>query len=811
MKPTSINHFNAYKQRPKAALALAVGMALPAMAVADSALMIEEVIVTAQKREQSLQDVPVSVSVMAGAAIAESGITNLDELSTHVPNLSISEGSQTTAITMRGLGSGINQGFEQSVGMFIDGIYAGRDRQFRSPFLDVASVEVLRGPQGTLFGKNTIAGALNLRTAKPEDEFEASLRTTYEPEYNDYAVEGILSGPVSDTFKARLAVKQAEADGVLENTFTGRDEPSKVETVMRTTLLWEPNDDVSVTAKYETARYDVGGESNRIDQDGGWAPVYGGIDPAFGIDDDFARSAASEKSENDNESLTLTVEYALGEYTLTSITGYSEYQYHDYQDVDFSPVEVLTQVQDQDFDQWSQELRLTSPLGERFNFITGLYFQTSNLEHHKRLDSDLGALRGGIPLVGTINGNPVPINALSVADILAPAAFLNLGSGLMPTNVSASSVTAGLNGARSSRVSDFYQDADTWAIFGQGTWHLRDDLHLTFGLRYTEETKEASRTLFITEYGTENPLPVTDPNYALLVGIQSGIFGTENHALDDSTTVENLSPSFKAQYDLNDDIMLYASVSRAFKSGGFSESGTSGDLDEFSFDDEEALAFELGGKMRILDGRGSLNFALFQTNYEDLQVSAFVGDKFVVGNAAEATSRGLEVDSVVRLSEGITLMASMAYLDATYDKFDTASCTLAQIQSGGASARSCAQDLAGETLAFAPEWSANIGLDHVANLTEDLELRTLLNINYTDEQYLAQDLDRQTLEESHVTINARVALTEPGSFWELALVGKNLTDEAIRTYANDVPLMDGAFFTYMALPRTVAVQFSLAY
>lgn len=792
-------------------LALAISLALPAAAMARQEFLIEEVTVTAQKREQNLQHVPVSVAVVSGVAIAEAGMTNLDELSTHVPNLIITEGSQTTAITMRGLGSGINQGFEQSVGLFIDGIYAGRDRQFRSPFLDIAAVEVLRGPQGTLFGKNTIAGALNITTARPGDAFEASLRTTYEPEYNEYALEGILSGALTDNLKARLALKQAETDGYLENTFTAGDEPNRVETVVRGTLVWDTSEDLTVTAKYETARYDIGGEANRIDSDGGWSAVYLGVDPAFATGDDFARSAGQEVSENDNASFTLTVDCALGEYTLTSISGYSEYQYHDHQDVDFSPLELLTQVQDQDFDQWSQEIRLISPLGEKFDFIGGLYYQTARLKNHKRLDSDLAVIAGGVPALGSVNGMPLPVNPFSVANLLAPATFINAGGGLIPTNIAASIVAAGLDGGRSARFSEFDQDARAWAIFGQGTWHVRDDLHLTFGLRYTEEAKEASRDLDITEYGTETPLSVTDPDNALTLGIQNGVFGTFNHNLQDDFAVQNLSPSFKVQYDLDDGAMLYASASRAFKSGGFSESGTDADAAGFSFDDEQALAFELGGKLRILDGRGVVNFALFQTHYEDLQVSAFVGDRFVVGNAAEATSRGLEVDSQMRLTKDLTLTASMAYLDAGYDKFENASCTLAQIEASGTSANTCEQDLKGETLAFAPEWTANMGLGHVTGLTQDLELRSHLNINYVGEHYLAQDLDARTLEEDHITVNARVALTGVSSFWELALIGKNLTDASIRTYANDVPLMNGAYFTYMALPRTMAVQFSLAY
>jgi len=796
---------------------LAVGILLPTMALAQSDFQIEEIVVTAQKRQQSLQDVPVSVSVVTGTAIAETGISNLDELSTLVPNLSITEGSQTTSITLRGLGSGINQGFEQSVGMFIDGIYAGRDRQFRSPFLDVAAVEVLRGPQGTLFGKNTIAGALNISTAKPSNEFEASLRLTNDPKYKSYGVEGIISGAITDTLQGRLALKQSESDGFINNTLLNEDEPSKVETVARATLVWSPSDELTLTAKYEIGRFDVSGEANRIDVDGGWGEVFRTIDPDFATSDDYARSTdLAEFSANDNESFTLNVDYSLGEYTLTSITGYSEYNYSDSQDVDFSPLEVLNQYQDQDFEQFSQEFRITSPLSDTFDFLAGAYYQSSSLDHRKNLDSNIGNLVGGVPAVGTFNGFPVGFNPFSVAELLAPAAFFNPGVGPLPINASASifsTASQSRNGGvvGGGRISNFSQEAETWALYGQGDWHVRDDLQLSFGLRYAEETKDVTRDLFLHAFGSELELDSNDPANALSIGIQNGVFSTAKHSLQDGETVENLSPSVKVIFNLSDDIMVYASVSKAFKSGGYSESGTDGDVDGFHFDDEEALAFELGSKLRIFDGRGSLNLALFQTNYKDLQVSAFVGDKYVVGNAAEATSRGLEVDSVVRLTDGLSLKASMAYLDATYDEFANASCTLAQIQSSGATAKDCAQDLGGETLPFAPEWSANVGLEHFTDLNSSLELRTNLMLNYTGEQYLAQDLDIQALEESHLTLNGRVSLMNIESNWELALVGKNLTDEKIRTYANDVPLMDGAYFTYMGIPRTVAIQFGLSY
>jgi outer membrane receptor protein involved in Fe transport len=786
---------------PLLTLSIAAALAQPSMAQEGFAL--EEIIVTAQKRAQSLQDVPVSVNVVSGENITENSIQNLDELSGIVPNLTITEGSQSTNIFIRGLGSGINQGFEQSVGMFIDGIYAGRDRQFRAPFLDVENVEVLRGPQGTLFGKNTIAGALNITTAKPTEEFEARATTTYEPERNEYTLEAVVSGPLSDDLGGRLALRQSEGDGYLDNTYSGREESSHVETVIRGTVVWDATEDLTLTAKLETGRYDVGGESNSLDQTGPWAPLFTDIDPDFDLNDPYSRSTnLVESSYNDNDSFTLTVDWQLGEYTLTAITGYSAYEYSDVQDVDFTPLEMLSQFQDQEFEQWSQEIRLTSPLGESFDFIAGVYWQTSTLEHHKRLASYLGSLQPALPAgPGGVFGGQYGI-------LPSP-----LGGGL-----SGAIYTGAATNLRNSRVSDFEQDSDTVAVFAQGNWHISEQLHLTMGLRYTQERKEAERELYLSEYDSEVPFNPAHPLYPTLLTIQGGVFGAFAHEIEDDRTASDLSPSLKLAYDLNDETMIYASVSKAFKSGGFDEAGTSGDdpgefvgqvAAPFDYEEEEALAFELGAKLRLLDGAATLNLAAFETRYEDLQVSAFIGDKFLVGNAAEATTRGLELDGNWRLTEGLTLSASMAYLDATYDSFENASCTYAQVAAFGG--QGCTQDLSGESLAYAPEWSASVNLNHVTSLGETLELRSNLGLAYTDEQYLAQDLDSATLEDSYVLTNARIALSDMSDRWELALVGKNLTDEEVRTFANDVPLMAGAIFAYRLPPRSVAVQFSIRY
>lgn len=756
---------------------------LPALGQAEG-FFLEEVIITAQKREQNLQDVPVSVNVVAGDQIAEGGIGNLEELSGLVPNLAINESPQGLSIYIRGLGSGDNQGFEQSVGLFIDGVYVGRSRQFQAPFLDVASVEVLRGPQGTLFGKNTIAGAMTVTTAKPTNELEASLQTTYEPRFDSYSTEGVLSGPITDTLKGRLAVSQSESGGFMENTALDTDEPDSLNTVVRGTLLWEPTDDLNVLVKYEQGHSEMAGRNYVTDEVGPWGALYSSNDAEFDVSDPYKRSVSTnEFSETNSESFTLNVNYAMGEYELTSITGYSEYQHDGVVDGDSSALDAAIFPQGQDFHQWSQELRLSSPLGSEFDFITGLFFQTADLSATRRLDSNLSAYSAVNPALA----------------VIPPVGFQ----------------------------SEFNQETETYAAFGSVTWHINDVVHVTGGLRYTIEEKEASRDLFYTGYNSQTPLaqaydPTAAPmaqlpanTYALAVGGQH-LLGVYEHQVDSDRRAENVSPSLKVQYDLSDDVMLYASVSQAFKSGGFNEFGNQGDdvgeygssPESFDFDEEEALAFELGGKTSLFDGAAKLNFALFRTDYSDLQVSTFRGDTFSVGNAAEAISQGVEVDGTIRLGETLYLNASMAYLDASYSKFENASCTVAQIAT---TVGDCTQDLTDRELANAPKWTGNIALDHELNVGEQLLLRSHVDVSFADEQYLATDLDPHTLEDAHTKVNARLGLGNADGTWELALVGKNLTDEEIRSWSNDPFILSGSYFSYYEPPRTVAIQFMLNY
>jgi iron complex outermembrane receptor protein len=229
-------------QLKRSAIAIAVASGLAAMPL--QAQMLEEVIVTATKRAVGMQDVPIALSVMSGKKIAEAGITNLEDMAVFMPNVHIAEGSSSDSVFIRGIGSGVNFGFEQSVGTFIDGIYFGRAQASRSSFLDIERVEVLKGSQSTLFGKNTIAGAISITTAKPTDEFEGSIALTAEPEFGGQSATLTLSGPITDNFGARFVIKDEKSDGWMDNGAINQDEQQKDNQVARLVLAWQPTDDL---------------------------------------------------------------------------------------------------------------------------------------------------------------------------------------------------------------------------------------------------------------------------------------------------------------------------------------------------------------------------------------------------------------------------------------------------------------------------------------------------------------------------------------------------------------------------------------
>ena len=734
---------------------------------AEGSFALEEVIVTAQKRSESLQDVPLSVQALDGTKIKEANIQQIAELSSYIPNFQMTETTTGNAVFVRGVGSGNNQGFEQSVGLFVDGIYAGRGQQFRAPFLDVARVEVLKGPQDTLFGKNTLAGAINITTQRPTDEFEGEINASYGEQYDEQEYSGVVSGPLSETVSGRLVGKYAKSDGFLENTYTGSNTPASEEHMVRASVLWDATDTTQVFAKIESGKIDTYGRNVQISNpNGNIFALSGAINvdlldaPAYitsGENGQFDNLTTSdsfnqEKFESENSGAMIEVQTELEGHTLTAITGYSEYSYADITDGDFGPLRAVEQGVTQNFEQLSQEFRLTSDHDGDVQYVAGVFLQAQELSSR-----------------GTIDLSLLPIGVAAEVSTL--------------------------------RKMD--QDTTTAALFGQLDWSVTEALNLTLGLRYGYEKKEATQSVDVLEFGDESRTPTTAAGPVLFA---SALAGTVAHAYEGNRSGSQFTPTLGAQYHFDSGTMVYVRLAQGFKSGGFNEAETSGVEERFSYDDEEATSLEFGSKMRLLDGAATLNTSVFYSEYDNRQVSSFEGLSFVVGNAAQSISQGVEVDGRWRATEQLTVGLSMAYLDSTYSEFANAACKAVDAQAATRAGNVCQQDLAGATTIFAPEWSANLNVRYLQPLGDSLQMALQFDANFADDHFFQQDLDSLDTQAAETVWNARLSLFDDSDAWELALVGKNLTDKTITSTGNDMPLFTGAHFKTTNAPRTFKVQ-----
>jgi len=806
-----------FKKAPLvAAIALATTTSL------SYAQQLEEVIVTAQKRAESLQDVPISVSAMQGDKIQEAGIPNMAALADYVPNLHIANAPVNTNIYMRGMGSGNNQGFEQSVGMYIDGIYMGRGRQYRSPFLDVQRVEVLRGPQGTLFGKNTVAGAINIITASPDvgDEFEGEVAVSAES-FDGLIVEGYVSGTVTDNLALRFAAKYRETDGYAENKFLNDDEPNIEDQTYRFTAVWQPTDTLNINVKYSNSTYDIVGSPSTtklyLDPAARDALVPNRsafADSAYAVNDTFYPELVDiakkdfttfkdnnlgqdgktntigknpDSSENDVDNFAMNIDWDIGEHTLTSVTGWSAYDSTDGVDVDWLPVQFISRDDDSEFEQFSQEFRLTSPGGEFFDYVVGAYYEESTLKSLRAVDIDTSF------------------------DGLYPE-FLSIQTGLpaevLPQNL-LSALTGGAYDANQIARNHKYEiDADSWAVFGQGTFNISDTWRVTLGLRYTEETKAVKSSQFVSDSNTGIRTP--SDNF-FLAFIQAGTFNTYTYDYDVDRDTDALLPSMVVQWDVSDDSMLYLSLSQGFKSGGFtgSDDGEPAGFipgqtpipgfvytepsDEFEFDDENVDALEIGGKHTLLDGGMTLNWAYFYSEYEDLQTSVFKGVGFGVTNAASSEVQGIEVDMMWQVTDGLRLGANAAWLDAEFADYKDGPCTAIQLDVDplcGTSDGFTSNDLSGEPTTYASEYSAAMFYDYSYIMGGGMEIFTGGDVNWRDSFNPSGDNDPVDQVDSYYKVNLRLGLR--GDSWEVMAYGRNILDEEVFSQSFDVPVLAGS-------------------
>ncbi len=814
----------------KARWVVLAGLA-PALA---GAAVLEEVVVTAQHREQSLQDVPVSVSAIAGDKLMEAGINRMEDLQAYVPNLTVTESGISTDIYIRGIGTGMNQGFEQSVGMYVDGIYYGRAQLARAPFLDLSRVEVLRGPQNILHGKNSIAGAVNLITAAPTDEFEGLFSALYEPRFDEQVYDLMLSGPLTDKLGVRFAARLREYGGYMENLFLDRDEPQYDQATYRLKLAWFASDDAKITLKLEKGKFDsVGRQAEVINDEPSTSttPIFAGRTEAEILDrtqfapfvdvdthesvrnnfQDYKRSSNGDFSNNDTTNVTLNaVWYNDSGHEFTAITGFMSYEYDDLCDCDATSAPLFKLAMEEQYDQYSQEFRWVSPVGERMEFIGGLYLQHNELHFKDALIQDsevvVGLLNAADFQEGGARGDidPNPLGG-------SPEEVLGIGD--------AGNAVADITGPR-----DFFSESDIISGFLQGTFHLSDSFRLTLGGRQTYEHKKGRRKLELADL-QGNVLPIGEVDTVAAIS-----FGAERHDLKGERTENHFSPLVNVQWDYSDDGMAYFTATKGFKAGGFDARSNASPSAEptpanpgalvpnqvsligtFEYDEEIATSFELGMKTGLLEGAAELNIAAFYTEYENLQISIFDGTiGFNVGNAQEAVTMGIEMDGRWQITDYLTLGGALALMDFEFTDFKNGQCQQDQ-QPDSPNGINC--DYTGKSNQYVADWSGTLMLGYMRPISRSLGLGVSLDMVFTDDYNPSSNLDERVEQEGWVKYNGRIGLGAIDQTWELSLIGKNLTDEVVIVYAADTPLSKTIFGAtshtgFVDAPRSVAMQFT---
>jgi iron complex outermembrane recepter protein len=576
---------------------MAIAVASSAMPLVAQDMALEEVIVTAQKRAQNVQDIPVTINVVDGSALDSFSIRNTNDLADSVPGLTIQHTPQNLSnISMRGLGTGAGQeSYDQSVGLFIDGVWAGRIREFQAALFDVERIEVIKGTQNSLLGKNTSLGAINVLSRRPGDTLSGYVQADYEVEFESVYATAAVDIPTS-IGNFRIAVNQVNEEGYVSNQTTGNKVPEREQSTVRLGASFEFGDNGDLWLSYQYDDLSILGDTFQVVADD--AGLIASMDPTAEVGLDDSKTAWTSFSdhgdandEQDAQRAVADYQHSFGEYTVNSLTAFSEYDNERNTDSDFINVDYLNTAYTSEYQQFSQEFRLASPAGQTFEYVAGLFYLNSELEYTNTTEF-------AFPPPFTIGPLPLDGETLKTYD----------------------------------------QDTEVWSVFGQGTFNFSEDWRLTLGLRYTDEEKEVV-------WGNEHVRPAV----ALFI-ISPPVDPTPLNRTED-----NLDGSINLQYDFDDQVMGYASWARGSKSGGFALSVAS--PDDAEYDTEEAETTEVGLKMSLADGAALLNLSGFYTEIDNFQVVTFIGTGFLT-SSIPAETYGAEFEGQWAVSPGFLLGAS---------------------------------------------------------------------------------------------------------------------------------------------------------
>ncbi|RBP48573.1 TonB-dependent receptor [Arenicella xantha] len=734
--------------------AVATAIAAP-NAFAQSAL--EEIVVTAQKREESVQDVPIAVSVLSSETIDSAHAIGFEGLQQLIPSVSFRKGNtnRNSTVVVRGIGTiSFSTAAEPSVSTVVDGVVLGRSGQAFTDLYDLERLEVLRGPQGTLFGKNASAGVVNMTTKRPTDEFTGSVDVSVF-EDNERRVKGRFAGPLSDNARASLTVFDGSFDGYIENTFTGQTTNGYDRSGLRGMLEWDISDSVELLliaedySSEDNCCADLEALPSGRNPSSPAAPNSQGI--VNGVADiDFNQRRVDHDLEtstvDDHSAFSVQFEAEVGDYTLTSITATREWDNTEVREGDFTsnagdaalPVDFSStffQLHDlgiQSWDQFSQELRIASPSDQRITWQAGLFYWNIESDRSFRRDASCQVSAANDPILAANPGLTCLAN-----DIVAATAV-------------------------------FDTEFENFSVFGQGSAELTDSLSLIFGLRYTDD-----------EVSFNHRRTNNDPFGRQGVGVRATASNTD---FANQTSATNTSGKLGLQWQVNDAGMAYATYSQGYKGPAFNTFYNMAESDTLPIGEETSNSYEIGYKLTA--DSFFANLALFKTDIEGFQANNFDDSSGVtitrLTNAGDVSTQGLELDFIWQASENWQLSGGLAYVDAVIDRFN---CPL-DVAPGACTSRN------GLDVPFSPDLKYTLSSSYVIPLAS---MDVIFNGSFVHMDEQVSDLpgnngtvNPAALLPGYDMFNASVAFSFSEGKYVVTLIGKNLGDESyVTTYSGD--------------------------
>lgn len=773
---------------------------VPAAASGESEGISGEIVVTARQRTERLIEVPVAATVLSAERLQEYSATNLSSIGTLVPQVMFTRNPSGNGgnINIRGVGTNTSadDGIEQAVSVNFDGVPTARGRILQTGMFDLANVQILRGPQALYFGKNSPGGTVIIESQGPTDSFEGYVRAGYEAQASEYQLEGAFGGPISDTFGYRVALRYSDMqEGYVRNVsgpiaaannpigydfanglaIPGRSfewGPNSEELAGRVTLQWEPSPNFDATLRMFYSQYEDQGDASQnviascvpgntfaTQRDFSGGPgnfdadpySYCGGDrrvtlhgqlPQVLLDGLPFNKGDTEYTENENFIASLTMNYHLGDVTLTSVSSIYNYDNEGNSFFDSTTLSLAGGGANSYYESWAQEFRLVSDWDGPFNVTAGLFYSEDSREY----------LTWSM-IIRNLDPSGLSVNA----------------------------------------VGDQFTDGETLSAFAELRWDITPELELAGGARWTRESKSG------VHFNTFRSVA------GALFGLAPGVIISESYEDED------ISPQLTLAWRPSRDLTFFGGYRTGYKAGAISNPGLIGATFSSAvalIRPEEAEGFDLGVKFESDDGRLRGEVTAYSFTYEDLQVSAFssVTNTVQTTNAGGAKIEGIEFNLDYAPTDQLSFRAAVGYNQARYETFTNAGCWGGQTAPQGCVASQ--QDLTGQPLPRAPDWAGTIGFNYDVPLGPELNLALSGDVRHTSEYNFISTNNPFAIQDGFTTLDASVRLQGGDGEWEVALIGRNLTDEFYFTVGSERPLgqSPGSVMGVPGLPRTVLVQ-----